>query len=110
MEQMEYYVDYILSNAGKSPCGAKQGECAKPPKGWLGPFDIGLAGSMYWGSFPALLALQQYAEAAPSGVQFNRTTAAMVAHYVAMFELMKRDGGKGPTLCQECSGGAWQYP
>ena len=62
MEQVEQHVEYILSHAGASPCGAATGSCAQPPPGWLGPYDLGLAGSMYWGSFPALLALQQYAE------------------------------------------------
>ena len=103
MEQVEQHVEYILSHAGASPCGAATGSCAQPPPGWLGPYDLGLAGSMYWGSFPALLALQQYAEATPS--QFNRTTSAMVGHFLAM----KRQLSVGPSFCQQCTG-PWEYP
>ena len=103
MQQMERSVEYILSAAGSSPCGAASGDCAPTPAGWLGPYDLGLAGSMYWGSFPALLALQQYAEANPP--RFNRTTAAMVGHLLAVQRQLKA----GPTFCQQCSA-AWPYP
>jgi hypothetical protein len=104
MEQVEHYVGHVLSHAGSSPCGAKVGGCVTPPVGWLGPFDLGLAGSLYWGSFPALLALQQFAEAGNAS-QFNRTTGAMVRHFLAM----RRQLAQGPTFCQQC-GGAWPYP
>ena len=104
IHQMEQYVNYVLSHAGSSPCGAASGGCAQAPAGWLGPYDLGLAGSMYWGSFPALLALQQYAEAG-NRTQFNRTTQGMVSHFVAMHRQMKQ----GPTFCQQCTG-PWPYP
>ena len=97
LEQVSQYIQYVLDHNESSPCGALQ-PCAKPPPGWLGPYDVGLAGSMYWGSFPMLLALQQYAEAEPT--QFNRTTVAMVHHLLAMRQQMEA----GPTFCQVCSG------
>ena len=64
---------------------------------------------MYWGAFPGLLALLQYAEAgAASGnaERFDRTTAAMVAHLRATLRQMQT----GPTFCQTCGSGAWAYP
>jgi len=74
LEQAQHYVNYILDHNGSPP-------------GWLGPFDIGLAGAMYWGSFPALLALQQHAEA--DAAAFNRTSLAMVQHLLAMQRQMQ---------------------
>ena len=97
LEQARRYVHYVLDHNGSLPCGAS-GPCAPPPPGWLGPYDIGLAGAMYWGSFPALLALQQFAEAERGTSAFDRASLAMVQHLLAMQRQMK----VGPSFCQVC--------